>query len=110
MKTRHAIQSAPVEIGKVWLPCEYVQSKKLGMQVLSLGDVEADYVDNHSARRYVRESLPDVARAFLKRMADSRKLVVLVPKDDIPQEEWPCKQVLKKDLLPELDGTAKGTQ
>lgn len=86
-----------VRVCGYWLPCEF-ESHRAGALIRCLGDV--DSADLQLRQR--ADSLADAAQAYFDAIPEDRKLVVLVPQDDVPDELWPCRQVLKKTLLAEI--------
>lgn len=90
----------PILIRGAWFPCEYrVVAGKI--KVLSIGDVDFD------GRGPGHHATIDLAaeRAF-ETIPDDRKLVVLIPQQDKTSDVWPCRQILKKALLAELQPVA----
>lgn len=97
---KRIVLSDPLDLGDVWLPCEYVHSKQFGVQILSLGDVDSEATSG--GKHFVNKPLPDAARDFLTSITGNRKLAVLIPSEHLDKNEWPYKQMLRKELIARL--------
>jgi len=86
--------------GQVWIPCEYTSAPRIGVRIISLGDVENSVKPQAP---YIKRTLRDAALDFLKQLPANRKIVILAPQDGRPQDQWPFKQVLKKDIDDQLN-------
>lgn len=82
------------------MPCEYetVRDKVI---IRCLGDIERVCLD------LPRQWLPleKALLQYFQAVPQSRKMVVLVPRDGVDRDRWACRQALKRDLLAEIDKT-----
>lgn len=87
-----------VRVHGLWLPCEYetCQDKVI---IRSLGDIDRACLDLTRRRLPLHEALEQ----FFAAVPESRKMVVLVPRDGVSQERWTCRQALKRDLVAEIE-------
>lgn len=87
-----------VRVRGLWLPCEYEtwQDKVI---IRCLGDIDRACLDLPRRRLPMDEALEQ----FFAAAPESRKMVVLVPRDGVSQERWACRQALKRDLAAEIE-------
>lgn len=92
------IHESTLQIDGVWMLCEYETMKSGAIRMLSLGSVEArDLPDCGDALRPAKRPMEELARRFLQRIPDGRKIVIVDPQDGSSR---PRRQLLKRDLLP----------
>lgn len=89
------IQQKDIELlPGVWMTCEYISGVN-AITIVSLGDADAQRTLTGRGRHM---SLDSAAKDFFFKLPPDRKLVVLVPKEDLPSEQWPWRQLLKKEI------------
>jgi hypothetical protein len=78
-----------------WMPREYVTGRTGRIRVVMLADVE---MDNRANRAGWHATVMVTADNFFASVNPCRKLAVRAPFLGRPIEEWPFRQLLKRDL------------
>jgi hypothetical protein len=87
-----------VTVHGLWLPCEY-ESCQDKVIIRCLGDIDRVCLD------LPRHPIPldDALEQYFAAVPESRKMVVLVPREGVSREQWACRQALKRDLAVEIE-------
>lgn len=86
-----------VNVHSLWVPCEY-QTLQDKVIIRCLGDIERVCLDIPRQWLLLDEALSQ----YFNAIPPSRKMVVLVPRDGVSSDQWPCRQALKRDLVTEI--------
>lgn len=92
------LRSEIVCMSGIWMPCEY-ETRGHGVVIKCLGDVDRDCISMDRKARPLAEAVS----TFFAAISEARKIIVLVSREGVDVDAWPFRQVLKADLVAELN-------
>lgn len=94
-----------VSIHGLWMPCEYERCQDKVI-IRCLGDVDRACLELPCQPMLFDEAVGQ----YFAAVPSARKMVVLVPRVDIALDRWACRQVLKHDLVAEIQESLAGAE